>query len=129
MIQISCQSTANLWVQFKFVVGDEEPTMLHLNNWSHRSILRISWYNFAVELVGMSYTNTIRAKYFGGGRHACLQRVLVTWYDSTTDHSWQIIVDALKEMEQFRVIECIENECLISVSMYIVASLWHLHSN
>ena len=113
----------NLWVQFKFVVGDEEPTMKHLFRWSRHSVLRTSWYNFAVELVGKNSANFIKGTHYGDGSHSCLQRVLVTWYESTANHSWQIIVDALRQMDETHVIESIENECLISVRMHIVASL------
>ena len=97
--------------------------MKHITRWSKNSSLRTCWYNFAVELVGKSNADIIEKNYFGGGSHSCLQRVLMTWYDSTTNHSWQTIIDALRQMDETRVIESIENECLISVRMYIVASL------
>ena len=82
-----------------------------LQRWSKDSQIRTKWYNFAVDLVGKAKTEIIRATYFGGGDHSCLQRMLVTWYDSSTDHRWKVIVDALKEMDESRVIESIENHC------------------
>ena len=85
--------------------------MKYINRWSKDSILRTSWYNFAVELVGKSTADIISATYFGGGSHSCLQRMLSTWYDATVDHSWQMIVDALNEMDEIRVIESIEDNC------------------
>ena len=93
-------------------VVDGEPTMKYLQRWSKDSPLRTSWYNFAVELVGKSKTEIIRATHFGGGDHSCLQRMLVTWYDSSIDHSWQVIVDALKEMDESCVVKSIESNCL-----------------
>ena len=88
--------------------------MQHLQRWLRDSPLRPNWYNFAVELVGKANTEVIRAKYFQGGNHACLQRMLINWYDSTTstDRSWQVIIDALTEMDEFPVIESIEKDCL-----------------
>ena len=91
---------------------ENELTMKYLQRWSKDSPLRTSWYNFAVELVGKSKTEIIRATHFGGGDHSCLERMLVTWYDSSIDHSWQVIVDALKEMDESRVVESIESNCL-----------------
>ena len=94
-------------------VGKKEPALKDLQRWSRDSPLRTSWYNFAVDLVGMRKAEDIRTTHFGGGSHSCLQRMLVTWYDySTNDHSWQMIIDALTEMDQFRVIESIEEDIL-----------------
>ena len=93
------------------IIGGGEPTMKYINRWSKGSILRTSWYNFAVELVGKSTANIISATYFGGGTHSCLQRMLSTWYESTFDRSWQMIVEALEEMKKIRVIESIEKHC------------------
>lgn len=67
-----------------------------------------------MELVGKNTAENIKATYFGGGCHSCLQRVLVTWYDSTAEHGWQMIVDALNEMKEVRVIESIEEHCKAS---------------
>ena len=92
-------------------VGDQKPTMNQLNSWSKDSPLRIHWYNFAVELVGKENSEIIRATYVGGGTETCLQRILIVWYYSIKDHSWQMIVDALKQMEEWRVIESITDEC------------------
>ena len=88
--------------------------MKDLQKWSKKSPLAngISWYNFAVELVGMNDAEKIRANHFGGGNHSCLQRMLLVWYDSTTDHSWQMIIDALTDMDKLSVVESIEKECL-----------------
>ena len=86
--------------------------MSHLQSWSQNSPLRAGWYNFAVELVGKNDAEVIRADHFGGGCHSALQSMLVAWYDSTTDHSWQVIIDALTNMNQLSVIEAIENDCL-----------------
>ena len=83
-------------------IGDGEPTWRHINRWYRDSVLRTSWYNFAVELVGKNDAEIIRTTYFGGGNH---------WYDSTADHSWQMIVDALQEVKEIRVIESIEKHC------------------
>ena len=85
--------------------------MKHITRWSKHSPLHNDWYNFAIELVGKSNANNIEATHNGGGSHSCLQRVLVTWYDSTTNHSWQMIVDALRQMDETCVIESIEKEC------------------
>ena len=86
--------------------------MNHLQSWSQNSPLRAGWYNFAVELVGIIKADNIKADHFGGGCHSALQRMLVAWYNSTTDHSWQVIIDALTNMDELSVIEAIEKECL-----------------
>jgi len=70
------------------------------------------WYNFAEQLVGTNRAEMIKYKYYGDSCHSCLQELLVLWYDSTTDHSWQVIIDALTEIEAFPVIESIEKHCL-----------------
>ena len=75
-------------------------------------MLRANWYGFSVELVGKTKAENIRATYFGGGDHSCLQRMLVTWYDSSTDHRWEVIIEALKEMDANRVIKSIESQFL-----------------
>ena len=81
-----------------------------LQRWFKDSILRTSWYNFAVELVGKTNTEIIRSTHYGGGDHSCLQRMLVTWYDSSTEHSWPMIIVALRDMDESRVIEYIESQ-------------------
>ena len=103
--------TASISTMVTSAIGDGEPEMKYINRWSKDSILRTSWYNFAVELVGKSSADIISATHFGGGSHSCLQRMLATWYESTVNHSWQMIVDALKEMDETRVIESIEECC------------------
>ena len=40
--------------------------------------------------------------------------MLKVWYDSTIDPSWQMIIHALEEMEETRVIKSIKEECLVS---------------
>ena len=106
IVQIVCHSPAQL-TGIKSAVGGGEPTMKYITRWSKHSPLRTCWYNFAVELVGKSNADIIKATH----SHSCLQRVLVTWYESTTNHSWQIIVDALTQMDETRVIESIKEEC------------------
>ena len=86
--------------------------MRDLLRWSKNSKLLADWYNFAVELVGKTKADITSATYFGGGNHACLQKMLGTWYDSSTDRSWQVIIDALKDMDEFPVIESIKSHCL-----------------
>ena len=86
--------------------------MKDLQRWSRNSPLRTSWYNFAADLVGEAKARVIHARYYGGGTHSCLQRLLDVWYRSTIDHSWQMIIDALTEMDKFPVIESIEKYCL-----------------
>ena len=55
----------------------------------------------------------IRAKNSGGGSHECLQKMLGVWFDdSTTDRNWQVVFNALTKMEEFPVIDSIEDECL-----------------
>ena len=85
--------------------------MMHLTMWSKNSPLRNDWYNFAVELVGKGSAENIHHKHTGGGNHLALKRMLVFWDKSTTDLSWQVIVDALKEMDEPQVIESIKKEC------------------
>ena len=87
--------------------------MKDLQKWSKKSPLRTSWYNFAVDLLDEAKARVIKSTYFGGGNHSCLQGMLGEWYNSTSYHSWQMIVDALEEMEEDRVIESIEKDCLI----------------
>ena len=89
--------------------------MANITRWSRNSILHTSWYNFAVDLVGKSSADTIWATYFGGGSHSALQRMLTLWFNSTNDRSWKMIIDALKQMNEYRVIESIEDECQLSV--------------
>ena len=93
---------------------DKEPAVLHLQRWSENSPLRIGhgWYNFAVDLVGKQKADIIKGTCSGGGTHECLQNMLNVWHNSTTDHSWQTIINALTEIEAFRVIDSIEDECL-----------------
>ena len=88
--------------------------MRDLNSWLRGSSLRLNWYSFAVKLLDMNKADVIRAKYFQGGNPACLQKMLTHWYKSTTstDRSWQVIIDALTKMDQFPVIESIEKDCL-----------------
>ena len=93
---------------------DKEPAASHLQRWSENSPLCIDdkWYYFAVGLVGQQKANIIKGTCFGGGTHECLQKMLNVWHQSTTDHSWQTITNALTEIEEFRVIDSIEDECL-----------------
>ena len=93
-------------------VEDEVPEMKYLQRWSKDSLLCIDWYNFAVDLIGKNKTEIIKAKYSGGGNHACLERLLSTWWNSTIDHSWQVIVNALKHIDETTVIENIEDKFL-----------------
>ena len=86
--------------------------MEHLHTWSNYSPLRTSWYNFAVDLVGEAEARDIHTTCFRGENLSCLQRMLVEWYNSTTDHSWQVIIDALSKIYQFSVIDSIEKHCL-----------------
>ena len=86
--------------------------MKDLQKWSKNSPLRVSWFNFAADLVSKINAEVIRAKYFGGGCHSCLQRMLLVWYNSNTDHSWEVIIDALTDMEKLSVVESIKKECL-----------------
>ena len=98
-----------------FTVANSEPTKRLLQRWSKNSLLRTnpgSWYKFAVELIGKIKTDIIKNDLSGGGNHLCLQRMLGIWYDSTVDHNWQTIIDALTEMDSFPLIESIERCCL-----------------
>ena len=38
--------------------------------------------------------------------------MLGLWFDSTPGHNWQMIIDALTEMDKTTVIETIEGQCL-----------------
>ena len=90
--------------------------MKHLMRWSKDSPLRTGWYNFAVELLGKNEAESIRSAHYGGGNHSCLQRMLVAWHNSTTGHSWQMIIDALKEIKEATfVIDDIKAECQMSI--------------
>ena len=71
-----------------------------------------AWYNFAVDLVGQQKTDIIKGTCSGGGTHECLQKILNVWHRSTTNHSWQMITNALTKIEEFRVIDSIEDKCL-----------------
>ena len=93
-------------------IGSGTPTTDHLKKWSTNSKFCTDWYNIAVELVGMQTADIIKCESFGGGSHECLQAMLNLWYKSPTDHSWQVIIDALEEMKERRVIESIEDKCL-----------------
>ena len=93
-------------------VDNVEPTIAHLQMWSRDSKLRTHWYNFSVKLIGQNETEIIKTKYFGGGTHSCLQKMLVTWQQSTTDPDWQMIIDALEKMKEFSLIDSIESYCL-----------------
>ena len=85
-----------------------------LQQWSKNSQLRTNgkWHNFAVEVIGKVNADSIESDRFGGGNQSCLQSMLRIWYDSTTDHSWQKIIDALTKMKEFRLIESIEEQYL-----------------
>ena len=87
-----------------------------LQNWSNKSSLHISsgsWYNFAVELIGIIETEVIKKKNSGDGNCTSLQKMLKIWYRSTDANSrnWQTIVDALTKMKEYQVIDSIEKEC------------------
>ena len=88
--------------------------MQHLQRWSANSPLCVGdqWYEFGVALVGQQKANIIKGTFSGGGTHQCLQNMLNVWHRSTTDHSWQTITNALTEIEEFHVIDSIEDECL-----------------
>ena len=64
--------------------------------------------------MGENQADPIHTKYENSS-HNCLQEMLKVWYESTTDPSWQMIIDALEKMKETRVIESIKEECLISV--------------
>ena len=107
--------------------------MENLTIWSKYTPLRINWYNFAVELVGKREADFIGFTHLGGGCYVALQKALTTWFESTTDHSWQMIVDVLEQMDDTEVtefiIKSIKEKCLISVcilqlayNIYIVVS-------
>ena len=87
--------------------------MRHLSKWCKDSSLT-DWYEFAVELVGENDAKSIEAKHCGGGYHFALQEMLKAWYDSTVDHSWQMIIEALDGQKWIAVIESIEEECKIT---------------
>ena len=96
-------------------VGNSEPNMRDLQSWSKDSLLCTtpgSWYNFAVEVIGKTKADITKSKYSGGGVASCLRDMLNIWFDSTTNPDWETIVDALNRMEEYRVIESIEKECL-----------------
>ena len=86
--------------------------MEHLQRWSAKTPLCIDWYNFAVDLLDKQKADIIKATNAGGGIRECLQKMLHVWYDSTTDHNWQVITNALTEIEAYPVIDSIEDECL-----------------
>ena len=88
--------------------------MKDLTMWSKNSPLHNDWYNFAVELVGKNNAENIQCTHFGGGNRLALQRMLTLWYNSTIDYSWQMIIDALTDMEEACVIESIRRECQIN---------------
>lgn len=80
--------------------------------WCKQSSLRSEWYGFATELVGKNEADAINRNHGGGGNKECLEKLLGIWYNSTINHSWAIIVDALDEMSaDQRVIERIKSEC------------------
>ena len=87
--------------------------MADLQRWALDSPLCTDWYNFAVELVGKQKAGIIKYECSGGGCNECLQKMLTFWHDSSTDHSWEVITAALKEIEAVRVIETIEDEFLM----------------
>ena len=93
---------------------DKQPAGKDLQRWSAKSPLYVGhqWYGFAVDLVGEQEANITMGSYSGGGTHECLQNMLNVWNQSTTDHSWQTIINALTEIKKFRVIDSIEDECL-----------------
>ena len=95
-----------------YSADNDEPDMASLQIWSKDSILRTRWYNFSVKLIGGNKTAIINAKHYGGGSHSCLQETLRTWWSHTTDHDWQVIIDALEKLEEFSLIESIENHFL-----------------
>ena len=98
--------------------------MKYLIRWSKDSSLRTGWYNFAVELVGKSSAEVIRATHYRGGNHSCLQRMLVAWYDSTVDHSWQMIMDALEEIEGTEPVkDAIKKECQLSINQQLPCNM------
>ena len=91
--------------------------MIHLHRWSKDSPLCDDWYDFAIELVGESKAEIIQLKHSGYGFHSPLRLMLTLWYDSIRNHSWKMIIDALRKMDKPQVIESVEKECRISVRM------------
>ena len=90
--------------------------------WSKVSPLRNNWYDFAVKLVGTRDADLIKFTHCEGGYNLALQRTINIWYKSTTDHSWQMIVDALEQIDDTDVtifiIKSIKKECLIPVCIH-----------
>jgi len=74
--------------------------MKQIQRWYKGSPLCTNWYNFAVDLLGKSKADIIKSTYGRSGSHECLQKVLGLWFDSTPGHNWQMIIDALTEMEK-----------------------------
>ena len=66
--------------------------------------------------MGEKNAEIIEHKYFGGnGSRWALQIMLQLWHDYARNRSWQMIIDALKEMDKPKVIKSIEKEYRISV--------------
>ena len=63
--------------------------------------------------MGEKEAESIQYKHYGGGHAKALEDILKCWLNSGGDHSWQMIVDALKEMKEEKVIESIEKECKV----------------
>ena len=73
----------------------------------------MDWYGVAVELVGNSEANAIQTNHSGGGNKECLRKTLNKWWGTTiaANRSWQVIVDALEDIDAVRVAEDITDKC------------------
>lgn len=94
-------------------IEDGDPAVTEFSKWAKDSPLRSNWYIMAVELVGNAEANAIQANHSGGGNKECLLKLLSKWWNTTTaaNRNWQVIVDALKEIEAIKVIEDITDKC------------------
>ena len=80
--------------------------------WARKSPLRTNWHGFANKLLGPNEAEALKRTLEGGGNKECLETLLGKWYNTTVNHSWQMIVDALTEMPSAKkVLEKIKKEC------------------
>jgi len=97
-----------------YILGDQEPQPDHIMKWSKQSSLRSDWYGFSTQLLDKNEADAIKRNLGGGGNKECLEKLLGTWYNSTINHSWQTIIDALNEIGGYQpVIEEITSQCAV----------------
>jgi len=88
------------------MVDGEEPSMKDLQTLVIPEITD-NWYDFGMKLkVRTNKLNTIKTNHGGGGGNKeCMRSVVDHWLKSTSGACWDIVISALNEMQEIRLVE------------------------